>query len=136
MTRRLESPTAGHGGLFRGQDGPVAEGQADRPPPESERDIWWGQGQCSARTSLFEINRERAKDYLNTRDRLYCVDGFAGWDPDHRVKVRVICSRPYHALFMHMMLIRPSREELGSFGGPDYVIYNAGQFPANRIRPA
>src|SRR5262249_6941975 len=48
-----------------------------------------------------------------------------------RVKVRVICSRPYHALFMHIMLIRPTRDELAAFGTPDYVIYNAGQFPAN-----
>ena len=37
---------------------------------------------------------------------------------------------------MHIMLIRPTREELASFGTPDYVIYNAGQFPANRSRPA
>ncbi len=49
------------------------------------------------------------------------------------MKVRVICARPYHALFMHIMLIRPTREELASFGRPDYVIYNAGQFPANRL---
>jgi phosphoenolpyruvate carboxykinase (ATP) len=60
------------------------------------------------------------------------VDGFAGWDPEHRIKVRIICSRPYHALFMHNMLIRPSEDELASFGDPDYVVYNAGGFPANR----
>jgi hypothetical protein len=65
------------------------------------------------------INLERAKDYLNTREILYCVDAFAGWDPAHRLKVRVICSRPYHALFMHTMLIRPSKEELANFGDPD-----------------
>ena len=44
----------------------------------------------------------------------------------------MICSRPYHALFMHNMLIRPTREELADFGEPDCVIYNAGEFPANR----
>src|SRR5207302_1535607 len=33
--------------------------------------------------------------------------------------------------FMHNMLIRPSPEELESFGEPDFVIYNAGQFPAS-----
>ena len=82
--------------------------------------------------ATFAINRERAIDYLNTRERLYCFDGFAGWDPKYRIKVRVICSRPYHALFMHTMLIRPTREELASFGEPDFVIYNAGAFPANR----
>src|SRR5690606_14248391 len=36
-----------------------------------------------------------------------------------------------HALFMHNMLIRPSRDELERFGEPDYVIYNAGAFPAD-----
>jgi phosphoenolpyruvate carboxykinase (ATP) len=81
----------------------------------------------------FAINRQRAIDYLNTRERLYCVDGFAGWDPKYRIKVRVICSRPYHALFMHNMLIRPTKEELNAFGKPDFTIYNAGAFPANRL---
>jgi len=33
---------------------------------------------------------------------------------------------------MHNMLIRPTKEQLASFGEPDYVIYNAGGFPANR----
>ncbi len=48
------------------------------------------------------------------------------------MKVRVITSRSYHALFMHNMLIRPSAEELANFGEPDFTIYNAGAFPANR----
>ncbi len=99
--------------------------------PESENDIWWGSVNIPIEARSFEINRRRAKDFLNTRDRLYCFDGFAGWDTDHRVKVRVVCARPYHALFMSNMLIRPTRDELASFGEPDYVIYNAGQFPAN-----
>lgn len=101
--------------------------------PGSEQDIWWGPVNFPLEPHSFEINRERAKDFLNTRSRLYCFDGFAGWDPDHQVKVRVICSRPYHALFMHIMLIRPTREQLATFGKPDYVIYNAGEFPANRL---
>ena len=83
----------------------------------------------------FVIKRERAVDYLNSRERLYVVDAFAGWDPKYRVKVRIICSRPYHALFMHNMLIRPTPEELADFGSPDYVIYNAGRFPANQYAP-
>ena len=83
--------------------------------------------------TAFAINRERARDYLNICPRLYCFDGFAGWDPKYRIKVRVICSRPYHALFMHTMLIRPTREELAAFGQPDFTIYNAGAFPANKL---
>jgi len=98
----------------------------------SEGDIWWGSVNMAIDESVFAVNRERAIDYLNTRDRLYVVDGFAGWDPQYRVKVRVICTRPYHALFMHTMLIRPTKQELVNFGEPDGVIINAGSFPANR----
>lgn len=43
-----------------------------------------------------------------------------------RTKIRVVCARPYHALFMHNMLIRPTPEELANFGEPDFVIYNSG----------
>jgi phosphoenolpyruvate carboxykinase (ATP) len=99
----------------------------------SKNDIWWGPVNIPCDDRTFQINRQRALDYLNTRDRLYCFDGFAGWDPKYRIKVRVICSRPYHALFMHTMLIRPNKEELASFGAPDFVIYNSGEFPANRL---
>ena len=59
------------------------------------------------------------------------MDGFAGWDPQHQIKVRIICARPYHALFMHNMLIRPTAEQLEQFGKPDYTILNAGECPAD-----
>ncbi|OAJ41152.1 phosphoenolpyruvate carboxykinase (ATP), variant 3 [Batrachochytrium dendrobatidis JEL423] len=81
----------------------------------------------------FMVNRERAIDYLNTRDRLYVFDGYAGWDPKYRIKVRVVCARAYHALFMNNMLIRPTAAELEDFGEPDFTIFNAGSFPANRF---
>jgi phosphoenolpyruvate carboxykinase (ATP) len=103
--------------------------------PASEKDVWWGPVNKPIDGATFQINLERAKDYLNTRRHLYCVDAFAGWDPEARVKVRIICSRPYHALFMHNMLIRPTAQELAGFGEPDGVIYNAGEFPANRHTP-
>ncbi len=99
---------------------------------DSVNDVWWGPVNIKMSEHIFLTNRERAIDYLNTREFLYCIDGFAGWDPKYRVKVRIICARAYHALFMHNMLIRPTAEELASFGEPDYVIYNAGRFPANR----
>jgi len=94
-------------------------------------DVWWGDVNIPMDERSFHINRQRAIDYLNTLSHVYVFDGFAGWDPEYRIKVRVVCISAYHALFMHNMLIRPSDEELESFGPPDYVIFNAGQFPAN-----
>jgi len=99
----------------------------------SKDDIWWGSVNIKMDEHTFEINRERAIDYLNTRENVYVFDGFAGWEPKYRIKVRVICARAYHALFMNNMLIRPTAKELEDFGTPDFTIYNAGQFPANRF---
>ena len=121
----------------------------------SKDDIWWGPVNIKMDEHTFEINRERAIDYLNTREHVYVFDGFAGWDPKYRIKVRVICARAYHALFMNnsmytlvhrwavntiltgpsspIVLIRPTEKELEDFGTPDFTIYNAGQFPANRF---
>ncbi|KAJ2368766.1 Protein kinase C-like 1 [Coemansia sp. RSA 2611] len=96
-------------------------------------DVWWGPVNKKLSEESFAINYERAANYLNTRDRIYVFDGFAGWDTRYRIKVRVVCARPYHALFMNNMLIRPTAEELENFGEPDFTIMNAGQFPANRF---
>jgi phosphoenolpyruvate carboxykinase (ATP) len=100
--------------------------------PGSQDHVWWGDVNIKLDEHVFNVNHERAIDYLNTRDHLYVVDGFAGWDERYRIKIRVVCSRAYHALFMWNMLIRPSPQELANFGEPDYVIFNAGAFSANR----
>ncbi|GLC33097.1 hypothetical protein PLESTB_000370700 [Pleodorina starrii] len=103
--------------------------------PETEKDLWWGPYSPNyvMDDRTFLTNRERAVDYLNTLDRVYVVDAFVNWDPASRLKVRVVTSRAYHALFMSNMLIRPTAEELANFGEPDFVIYNAGAFPANKF---
>ncbi|MCO6457033.1 MAG: phosphoenolpyruvate carboxykinase (ATP) [Pirellulaceae bacterium] len=103
--------------------------------PESERDVWWGPVNMEIKPESFRASRRRAVEYLSGQPRVYVVDGFAGWDPRYRIKVRVVCSRPYHALFMHNMLIRPSAQELQQFGQPDYVVFNAGAHPADPSTP-
>ncbi|HVJ83107.1 MAG TPA: phosphoenolpyruvate carboxykinase (ATP) [Planctomycetia bacterium] len=100
---------------------------------QSEADIWWGDIYIPLDDHTFLINRQRAIDFLNSREYLYVVDAYAGWDPAYRLKVRIICARAYHALFMQNMLIRPRPGELEEFGSPDFVIYNSGQFPANTL---
>lgn len=99
--------------------------------PESQDDIWWGDINRPLSPEVWEINRQRAIDYLNTQEQLFVFDGYAGWDEEYSLKVRIICARAYHALFMRNMLRRPTAEELDSFGEPDFTIMNAGKFPAN-----
>lgn len=99
--------------------------------PESEDNIDWGPINIGLDEHTYFVNRERAIDYLNLCERLFVVDAFAGWDPNYRIKVRIVCTRAYHSLFMQNMLIMPTAAELADFGTPDYVIFNAGGFPAN-----
>jgi len=95
--------------------------------PEIMDDVWWGSVNIGLEDGSFTKLRAQARSHLSEQSRLYVIDGFAGWAPEYRVKIRVICERAYHALFMHNMLIRPTRDELAEFGEPDYVIYNAGR---------
>ncbi|KAL7101589.1 hypothetical protein ACP275_08G063400 [Erythranthe tilingii] len=92
----------------------------------------WGSPNIEMDEHAFMVNRERAVDYLNSLDKVFVNDQFLNWDPENRIKVRIVSARAYHSLFMHNMCIRPTPEELEDFGTPDFTIYNAGQFPCNR----
>ncbi len=94
--------------------------------PATRGDIWWGSVNIPLSDHTFLLNRQRALDYFQSCPRLYVVDGFVGWDPAHRLKVRVLCTLGYHALFMRNMLIVPTPAEQAAFGEPDFVIVNAG----------
>lgn len=41
----------------------------------------------------FDKNLRIAKKSLNAAQRIYVVDAYAGWDPERRLKIRVICTR-------------------------------------------
>jgi phosphoenolpyruvate carboxykinase (ATP) len=108
---------------------------------ETTRDaVWWRDNINTSDNrpmteAMFEVNKQRAMDYLNSRDALYVLDGWAGWDEKNRVKLRIVTPRAYHAMFMRNMLVRPTEKEmLEDFSeGVDFTIYNAGQFPANAL---
>ena len=59
--------------------------------------------------------------------RLFVVDAFCGANPASRLKLRFIMEVAWQAHFVTNMFIRPSAEELASFGEPDFVIMNASK---------
>ena len=91
--------------------------------PGSESRIWWGDVNAPLGEDKFEGLREKVTDYLSARD-LYVVDAFAGADPAHRIALRVVTDRPYHALFARTMFIDPTPEELAVFE-PDALVLHA-----------
>lgn len=97
----------------------------------TSKDVWWGKVNIPITREKFTELEDRALSYLNNKDRLYIVDGYVGYDPKYRRKVRIYCTRAYHALFMNNMLIRPTPEQLkNDFAEVDFTIYNAGEFYA------
>ncbi len=62
------------------------------------------------------------------------VDGYLGWDKNHRLKVRAYCTRTYHALFLKNMLVRPTETEIQSdFSSEiDITLFNAGEFSVTK----
>lgn len=52
-----------------------------------------------------------AVNFFMNKKRLYILDGYLGWDPKYRIKVRIVCTRAYHNLFMRNMIITPTPEE-------------------------
>ncbi|KAM3140822.1 hypothetical protein pb186bvf_007049 [Paramecium bursaria] len=103
----------------------------------TQNEIWWGDVNIPISRDSHNLLEHIAINYLNTRPRLFVVDGYAGWDPQHRLKIRVFCTRVYHALFMKQMLIRPTPQELERDfqGDVDYHIFNAGKMFASTKIP-
>ena len=91
--------------------------------PGSESRIWWGKVNQTLSEEHFDGLREKVVDHLDAQD-LYVVDAFAGADEAHRIAVRVITDRPYHALFAKTMFIEPRPEELEDFE-PEAVVLHA-----------
>ncbi len=59
--------------------------------------------------------------------KLYVVDAFCGANDDTRLKVRFIVEVAWQAHFVTNMFIRPTAEELESFGEPDFVVMNGSE---------
>jgi phosphoenolpyruvate carboxykinase (ATP) len=87
--------------------------------PSSEANVWWENNQEMAPEHFARL-KAKAADHVRGR-KLYVIDTYGGADPAHRIKVRFIVERPYHALFIKQLLIRPSAEELKDFQ-PDWTV--------------
>jgi phosphoenolpyruvate carboxykinase (ATP) len=90
----------------------------------SESHIWWENNQRMT-AELFDSIFSKFAEYGSGRE-LYVIDTYGGADPNHRIKTRFIVERPYHALFIKQLLIRPTAAELTSFE-PDWQVIDFGK---------
>ncbi len=64
--------------------------------------------------------------------KLYVVDTFCGANEDTRLKVRFIVEVAWQAHFVTNMFIRPTVEQLESYGEPDFVVLNGSKIQNNK----
>ena len=99
---------------------------------ETSKDtVWWTSEEYKndnkpLSTESWNVLKEIAQKELSNK-KLFVVDAFCGANPSTRLKVRFIMEVAWQAHFVTNMFIRPTAEELASFGEPDFVIYNASK---------
>jgi phosphoenolpyruvate carboxykinase (ATP) len=130
--RRGEGRLAADGGLIVETGVHTGRSVADKftvDDPEVTADVWWRMGNQKLAPASFAVLKGRVQAYLQGRE-LFTQDLYAGADPAHRVKVRLVSSEAWQTLFARNMFIRPSEDELAGFE-PDYVILHAPKFQAD-----
>lgn len=95
--------------------------------------INWGDVNRPVDRDVFNAIKEEMIRFLDNSE-VFIFDGFAGADPQHRRKIRVINEMPSQNLFIRDLLIRPTAEELATFGEADYTILVAPGYKCNAKR--
>ncbi|GBQ26974.1 phosphoenolpyruvate carboxykinase (ATP) [Gluconacetobacter azotocaptans] len=99
--------------------------------PGVSPDIWWGEINARLPVEAFQRGCDHVRGYLDGQE-LFTQDLYAGADPRHRIRIRLVTTHAWHALFARNMFIRPTAEELESFA-PDYVILHAPDLPMDPV---
>jgi len=97
--------------------------------PGTTGDVWWGKINQKLPAEKFAILKGRVQAYLQGRE-LFTQDLYAGADPENRIRVRLVTTGAWQALFARNMFIRPPAKDLAGFT-PDYVILHAPEFEAD-----
>jgi phosphoenolpyruvate carboxykinase (ATP) len=97
--------------------------------PSVTGEVWWGSVNQRMAPEKFAVYSARVRAYLQGQE-LFTQDLFAGADPTRRIRVRLVTTQAWSALFARNMFIRPTEAELEGFE-PDYVILHAPLFQAD-----
>lgn len=89
-------------------------------------EIAWGKVNVPITQEKFDALYEKMVAYLQNRE-IFLFDGFAGADPAHTKKFRIVNELASQNLFIHQLLIRLTEEQLAGFEA-DFTIIAAPGF--------
>ena len=90
-------------------------------------EIAWGSVNRPISREKFDAIKAKMIAYMEGKP-IYLFDGFAGADKKYTKKFRIINELASQNMFIHQLLIRPTAEELASFGEADYTMLVAPGF--------
>jgi phosphoenolpyruvate carboxykinase (ATP) len=99
---------------------------------ESKERIDWSAANQPVEPAAFDAMSERVRDYMSERD-IFVVDGYVGADPNHSIKLRVVCELAWQALFARQLFRRPPPSEVDEWE-PEFVVISAPGFAADPKR--
>ena len=94
--------------------------------PSIHDDIDWGKVNVPISPEKFDNIYNKMTAYLQGRE-IFIFDGFAGADPKYALSVRVVNELASQNMFMHQLLLRPTKEQLDAFV-PGFTIIAAPGF--------
>jgi phosphoenolpyruvate carboxykinase (ATP) len=128
---RGEGVLADNGAFVALTGEPTGRSPRDRyivPDPQAEDAIAWGPINQPMEQAVFERLRDKTLAYMKDRP-CHVVDGWACADPRHRLPVRVITEKAWHALFARCLLLRPDPADLEDFQ-PELTVVHAADLRA------
>ena len=90
-------------------------------------EIAWGKVNKPISREKFDAIKGKVAAYLQGRE-IFIFDGYAGADPKYTKKFRIVNELASQNLFIHQLLIRPTAEQLETYGEPDYTMLVAPGF--------
>ena len=99
---------------------------------ETSKDtVWWTSDAYKndnkpVTKETWKVLKDLASKELSNK-KLYVMDTFCGANENTRQKIRFVMEVAWQAHFVKNMFIRPTDEELASYGEPDFVVLNASK---------
>ncbi|MEM7260353.1 MAG: phosphoenolpyruvate carboxykinase (ATP) [Planctomycetota bacterium] len=125
--RRGEGQLASNGALCCDTGDRTGRSPSDKfleDTPAIHDNIAWGKVNQPISPENFSKLEAMALDHLKQQPDLFRFDGYAGADPDYRLRVSVVTQMAWHNLFASTLFINADRSEHANFD-PDWVVINA-----------
>ena len=93
-------------------------------------DVWWGEVNRPTAPAVFDRLLVKVQEHLNSAEDVFVKDAFCGADKDHRMPVRLVTEKAWHAAFMHNMFVRATEEEISSHI-PEFTILHVPEMKSS-----